>query len=146
MGIGSRFPARAMPMVSPFLGTAFCSGFPGACRCRPPGSPPEPSLGMACPFLEQQKTPGCFYRVSMSSASSWVVLHRLPCRLHFLKKAVFSPFKDKKSVLQSTSIVKRSTPSNMYRILFTVFKRIAGTQAPLSPAASPQCQRCAART
>ena len=54
MGIGSQFPARAMPMVSPFLGTAFRSGFPGACRCRPP----EPSLGMACPFLEQQKTPG----------------------------------------------------------------------------------------
>ncbi len=91
--------------------------------------------------------PGYFYRVSMSSASSWVVLHRLPCRQHFLKnKLCFSTFKDKKGVLQSTSIVKRSTPSNMYRILFTVFKCMAGIPAPSCPAAFPQCQGCAART
>jgi len=54
-------------MVSPFLGAAFRSGFPGACRRRPPGSPPEPSLGMACPFLEQQKTPG-------KEQPSWLLL------------------------------------------------------------------------
>lgn len=46
-GIGNLFPARAMPMVSPFLGTAFRSGFPGSLPA------PSREYAMACPFSEQ---------------------------------------------------------------------------------------------
>ena len=42
--------------------------------------------------------PGCFYRVSISSASSWVVLYCLPYRQHFLKiSCVFLLLKTKRA-------------------------------------------------
>ncbi|RKJ52590.1 hypothetical protein D7X25_14530 [bacterium 1XD42-8] len=56
---------------------------------------------MSCPFLEQQETSS---KVQPGRPPLWGV------------NIYFSTYKDKNGVLQSTSIMKLSTPSNMYPI------------------------------
>ena len=106
-------------MLSPFMGTAFCSSLPGS---QPVPLTGKPFTGCFAKWpvlsLNKQKTPGKKqpFRLLLSGVALFFSYVFLPARQAQIKKA---------GVPQSTFTVKRSTPAKMYVSLsFSVFNAL----------------------